>query len=394
MNVKSTPVVDSEMVHTNIPAIPTAPPFGEIDPRQVISEFEKPSENLELLKRTDFSEELEVRDFRHDPVVVRMPRCTVCGFRFGKKTFFLPQLNYKVLTCQKCGTGRLFPTPSYEEIPYFYPNDYYGEPGEKFEKRTESATRLVGSIHIKRLLRDLPQGSRVLDVGCGRGVLLEALADKGYETHGFEISKKAVQGVDPRTSVRIANDLKQAKYERHTFDAVILWHVLEHLRDPKGTLEEVREILKPGGKLIVAVPNFSSWQSKFFGPAWFHLDLPRHLFHFSANGLQELVSRCLFDCEKMDHFSLRQNPFGWLQSFLNKNPGFSRNRLYRSLKKNVSENDESYGDDGKWERFLERLSFYIGMIPALALSGIAAFMHRGGTICLTASSRVNEPFTH
>ena len=315
-----------------------------------------------------------------------MPNCVACDFRFGRNTFRLPQLDYKVLTCEKCGTGQLLPGLSAEEISCFYPQGYYGNPGEKFEKWTESATRLVGSFHIKQLLRDIPMGGTVLDVGCGRGVLLGALADKGYKTHGFEISKTAAQGVDSRTSLTIANDLKQANYERQKFDAVILWHVLEHLSDPKGTLQEVHKILKPGGKLIVAVPNFSSWQARLFGPAWFHLDLPRHLFHFSADGLEQLVSDCSFECGRMDHFSLRQNPYGWLQSFLNRNPKFPRNRLYRSLKKNAPPIDESYGEENKWERFLERLSFYTGMIPGLALSAIAAAMRQGGTICLTASA--------
>ena len=145
-----------------------------------------------------------------------------------------------------------------------------------------------------------------------------ALADRGLEVHGFEISEAAAAGADPRADIRVAPELDQAGYPAECFDEVIIWHVLEHVLDPRGTFREIHRILKPGGRLIVAVPNYSSLQARWSDAAWFHLDLPRHLFHFPLEGLRRLLVDTGFTPRSEHHFSLRQNPFGWVQSALNK----------------------------------------------------------------------------
>ena len=78
----------------------------------------------------------------------------------------------------------------------------------------------------------------------------------------------------------------------------MIWHVLEHLHDPKGALLEARRILRPGGRLVVAVPNFSSLQARWAGAAWFHLDLPRHLWHFPLAALRRLLADCGFEIRR------------------------------------------------------------------------------------------------
>ena len=154
----------------------------------------------------------------------------------------------------------------------------------------------------------------MLDVGCGRGVLLSALAERGFESHGFEVSPAAAAGVDPRAIMGFGKNLEEAAYPRSYFDQVIIWHVLEHLPDPRRTLDEIPPCLKPGGRLVVAVPNYSSLQARCFGAGWFHLDPPRHLYHFPVEGLRRLLESTGFQVDREHHFSLRQNPFGWVQS--------------------------------------------------------------------------------
>ena len=221
--------------------------------------------------------------------------------------------------------------PGREELRGFYPEQYYGEPGMKFQPLVERLVRVVGERHISFLTRLLAPGARVLDLGCGRGVILGPLADRGYEVHGVEISAEAARGADPRAEIRIASSLSDAGYETAFFDEVVIWHVLEHVDDPRGTLEEVARILRPGGRLIVAVPNFSSAQARWTGAAWFHLDLPRHLYHFPLAALEELLQSVGFAIASAYHFSLRQNPFGWIQSVLNRFGGLPRNGVYTLL---------------------------------------------------------------
>lgn len=267
--------------------------------------------------------------------------------------------------------------PGEEEIAGFYPAEYYGETGTKFEPMVERMVRVVAARHARFLMRGLKSHAKILDVGCGRGVLLRAFADMGYEAHGVEVSEDAAEGVDPRAEVRIAGHLAAAGYEAGYFDRIVIWHVLEHLTDPRETLIEMHRILRPGGRVIVAVPNFSSLQARWAGPAWFHLDLPRHLYHFPSQALRQLIEDCGFECREVHHFSLRQNPFGWVQSALNRSSSMPRNALYTMLQRG---NDPANKALPGSTRLKMRLAYYLGMPLALGLSVLTAAMRSGATV--------------
>jgi len=274
--------------------------------------------------------------------------------------------------------------PGAEELRSFYPDEYYGEPGEKFQPLVERLVRWVGERHISFLSRDLPAGARVLDVGCGRGVVLGALADRDFEVHGLEVSSEATRGVDPRARIRIAATLSEARYEAESFDEVLIWHVLEHLVDPRAVVEEIRRILRPGGRLIVAVPNFSSLQASWSGAAWFHLDLPRHLYQFPLEGLCRLLVDAGFRVDSEHHFSLRQNPFGWIQSFLNLTGLFTRNALYTLLHRRSSRHAAPFGIGTS---LLLLASLAVAAPFALVLSVLGAILRSGATVHVVARKR-------
>jgi 2-polyprenyl-3-methyl-5-hydroxy-6-metoxy-1,4-benzoquinol methylase len=248
----------------------------------------------------------------------------------------------RVFVCTGCGLGRFHPMPTSDRLRALYPEEYYGEPGWKFRPLIEGLVRTVGERHTSFLSRELTTGARILDVGCGRGVILGVLAEQGFEVHGLEISAEAARGADPRAEIRIAESLRDAEYRTASFDQVIIWHVLEHLSDPAGTLREVHRILKPGGRLIVAVPNFSSLQARCTGAAWFHLDLPRHVYHFPLPALRQLLTLTGFHVKSVHHFSLRQNPFGWIQSLMNCFGSLPRNGLYALLHRRPSDTPSPY----------------------------------------------------
>jgi methionine biosynthesis protein MetW len=343
-----------------------------IDVDRVIRELERSGDPGRFLNP-------QVVDVRHNhPDVVLLAPCPVCDGHLGRPAFEIPGLAHRLLICEECGLGRLHPLPTPEELPQFYPAAYYGSPGAKFEPLTEAVVRWVGSLHVRSLSRRLQPGSRILDVGCGRGVLLGALADRGHQVHGMDVSETAVDGADPRAEIRVAPCLTQAGYASGDFDQVILWHVLEHLTNPREVLAEVHRILKPGGQVIVAVPNFSSLQARWAGAAWFHLDLPRHLFHFPVAGLRRLLQRTQFSVIQEQHFSLRQNPFGWVQSGLNKWNGQSRNALYSLLHNGGGHRTESSG----WNERCLRAAYLTAMPFATGLSLTAAALGRGATVCL------------
>ena len=310
--------------------------------------------------------------------------CTVCGSTRATPRFSVEGCDSPIVVCDCCGLGWFEPMLSPEAVAALYPGEYYGEPGAKFLPILEWAVRAVAARHVRFLSAGLAPGAAVLDIGCGRGVTLSPLADRGLEVHGLEVNEQAARGADPRASIRIAADLVAAQYEAEQFDQIVIWHVLEHLADPRGTLEECARLLKPGGRLVVAVPNFESWQARFGGPGWFHLDAPRHLFQFPLSALRELLKRCGFDCGEAYHFSLRQNPFGWLQSLQNRLDPEHPNRLYTAMQLS----GQSQAQEGASP--LRRLGavapwLLLGAAPALLLSVLEAVCRSGATVHVMAT---------
>jgi SAM-dependent methyltransferase len=310
------------------------------------------------------------------------PACPVCGSLAAHPRFAIEDLAARIVVCTGCGSGRLHPLPDAAQVASFYPAAYYGDDGAKFRGPVEWAVRALGARHARFLARGLARGARVLDVGCGRGITLAALAERGCEAHGVELGPDALRGIDPRVQVRVAPALAAAGYPAGFFDLVLIWHVLEHLREPDAALAEAHRVLRPGGRLVVAVPNFASAQARWAGPAWFHLDPPRHLHHFPLSALRRLVVRSGFEIVAEHHFSLRQNPFGWIQSAQNRVPGLPRNGLYTLLYRR--------GPASAPPPFAARtrgalwLGLALGAAPALALAAADALLRSGATIHLDA----------
>lgn len=311
----------------------------------------------------------------------RSSSCPCCGGTLAKRAYGIPQAEVSIFVCIACQSGRLVPMPTPDTIKSYYPDSYYGDSGRKFKGITEWAVRLVGARQARFLASLVPARGRVLDIGCGRGVLLRSLLARGFTCDGFELSQQAASGLHSEVRLSIGATLEDAGYSNDSFDMVVLWHVLEHLPDPDRTLEEIRRILKPGGLLVVAVPNFSSWQARVTGRFWFHLDPPRHLHHFSRFGLRRLLTRGGFQPERECHFSLRQNPFGWLQSCLNMLGVLPRNALYSQLKRAGTKSREKCNSLGN---VLSWLAYFAGSPVALLLAVLEAVFRQGGTISFIA----------
>ena len=239
---------------------------------------------------------------------------------------------FSILMCVDCGGGLTDPGPAPHEMAKYYPLSYYGDSGKKFYPLLEAITK-ASRRRLRESLSFVASPGRLLEIGCGRGDLLEEFAQRGWEAHGTEYSAAPVLARQLSGNVHIHNvqNLASASFDENSFDLVIVRHVLEHLYDPEGVLEEIARILKPVGRLYLVVPNFGGLVSRIFGSHWFALDVPRHLSHFSPVSLSEICERSGLEILSTSHLSLEQDIFTFIQTFLNA-AGFSFNCLYGMIR--------------------------------------------------------------
>lgn len=142
--------------------------------------------------------------------------------------------------------------------------------------------------------------ARVLDVGCGSGVLLARMKSLGWEVQGVEVDPGGVAGARARGVSVHQGQLTDAKFPNNHFDAVHSAHVIEHVYDPVALLRECFRILKPGGKLVILTPNTDSFGHNHFGSAWLNLDPPRHLILFNKATLRRAAEQQGFAIQRLD----------------------------------------------------------------------------------------------
>ncbi len=197
------------------------------------------------------------------------PACNACQsathVRF--ETVIDPQTRetFGIAECNECGLGETFPQPA--DLARYYGADYHGG------RHGFTATYCV--MRRMRFLRQVAgaaDGRSLLDVGCGDGTFLSAARDRGWQVAGTEMNPAIARA----QGIRVWEELSAAAAEA-PYDCVTLWHSLEHMRSPRDVIEQASALLKPGGTMLVAIPNADGLQASVFGPRWFHLDVPRHL---------------------------------------------------------------------------------------------------------------------
>ncbi len=213
----------------------------------------------------------------------------------------------------------------------YYGQAYYGSEKGKFSPFVEK----IFTYNHKRNARNFFTKFRpktVLEIGCGRGYLIKELQNLGCLVNGLESSSAAEWILkNPEVPVTPVNDAEKWPFEDNSQDLIIIWHVLEHVSDPKAVLKEIHRVLSPKGTLCISVPNARSIQANLKLPQWFHLDTPRHLFHFNPKSLDILSNDAGFLIIKRLAGDFTQNLYGWWQTLLNIISPQNNNLLYRFL---------------------------------------------------------------
>lgn len=280
---------------------------------------------------------------------------------------------YPLLRCSRCGSAATGGPPPGPEA---YEAGIYA-PGEPRASGLVAAFQRATVGQPVRILRraGLAPGARVLDAGAGRGRLVAALRGAGYDARGIEPSARSAG-----MAQAAGEPVEQRPIEEHAedgLDAIVLWHVLEHVDDPRATLERLRCWLAPGGLLLLGVPNAASWQARIGRDGWLHFDAPRHRSHFTPLGLELLLDRSGFAPGRVHHLVWEQNPHAMWMAMLTRlgmRPGFP----FHLLKRNI--------DPRPRDLALLGLGVPLGPV-ALAAELAAAAARRGGTVAALARAR-------
>lgn len=207
---------------------------------------------------------------------------------------------FRLLRCRFCGLVLTDPRPTAAELEAYYGHDYWGtaRPDDLTWVRRDQRHRIAFLHRFRRR-------GRLLDVGCGLGLFLLALDSSRWERYGIEPMPVPYREAASRLGANriYPGELTAADLPREHFDVITFWDALEHLPNPRAALEEAFRLLRPGGLVLLSLPNFASYQARRFGSDWYALALPRHLYHFTPATLTKLLDGVGFRLRVLeDHF--------------------------------------------------------------------------------------------
>ncbi|WP_266369290.1 class I SAM-dependent methyltransferase [Tellurirhabdus rosea] len=239
---------------------------------------------------------------------------------------------FTIQQCRECDFKLTNPRPTPDSIGRYYQSSEYISHSDTRKGLISQLYHSVRSITLKQkvsLIDSLQPGrGQLLDVGCGSGYFLAEAKEAGWQVSGMEPDEQARAQAIQRTGHTIAPSLPELPV-KSPFDVVTLWHVLEHIHALEDTLQWFKAHIRTGGHLVIAVPNYESWDAKAYRREWAAFDVPRHLYHFAPKTLGKLLAKhgfqiqeqkpMLFDAFYVNLLSTknRDGKPAYLESFLN-----------------------------------------------------------------------------
>ena len=192
------------------------------------------------------------------------------------------------------------PQPSLENLGKYYESEDYISHTDNKRSLFEKIYHFIKSIALKNKLNLInslqPNKGIILDIGAGTGEFLSVAKNDGWQIIGVEPSDKA-KAIAKSKGVSFVE--KTSELENHSFDVISMWHVLEHVPDLDKQIKELKRLLKPTGTLIIAVPNFKSFDAKHYGKFWAAYDVPIHFWHFSKTAIKLIFEKEEMKLEKV-----------------------------------------------------------------------------------------------
>ena len=224
------------------------------------------------------------------------------------KDFSVSGESFSLLLNDEYQILKTHPQPTLDKLGSYYEfEDYISHTDGKrtlFEKMYHFIKRKAIRDKVKLINSYQPVKGRILDIGAGTGDFLLECKNQNWDILGIEPNDKA-KGIALGKGIKFGDTIE--KLESNSFDVITMWHVLEHVPDVEHQVSELKRLLKPSGTIIIAVPNFKSYDANHYKEFWAAYDVPRHLWHFSKTAIEKL-----FDKQNMNLEDIKPM---WFDSF-------------------------------------------------------------------------------
>lgn len=187
------------------------------------------------------------------------------------------------------------PQPSEDELPEYYKSQDYISHTDTQRNLFEKVYHVIRRISLKKKLKLINSFSSeekmLLDIGCGTGDFLQIAQQNNWTAFGIEPNEKARTLANQKTNNSVSHIEELSNFKSQSFEVITLWHVLEHLPRLEEHISILKSLLKPRGTLIIAVPNYKSYDAKYYKEFWAAYDVPRHFWHFSQTSISKLFEK-------------------------------------------------------------------------------------------------------
>lgn len=226
-----------------------------------------------------------------------LSNCTICASNnidayLECTDHFVSKENFHLSKCGDCGFVFTNPRPPLHNIAPYYESDEYvshSKTSKGLVNRLFHLSRIYTLAYKKRIVNKYSTGNNLLDYGCGTGDFLEAMSGS-WACTGIEPNPHARQEAASKTGLMVHEENELATFEESSFDAITLWHVLEHVYPLKERLQRFHQLLTSKGTLFVALPNMNAHDAKYYGRYWAAWDVPRHIHHFNPETIKRLLN--------------------------------------------------------------------------------------------------------
>lgn len=228
-----------------------------------------------------------------------LKNCPVCGSELFEpfisgKDYFLTGQKFEIVKCAGCDFRFTNPRPEAMELGKYYESSDYISHSDTRKGVFASVYQQVRKYTLGRklvLINKLHAKGAILDIGCATGQFLNYMSEHGWNCTGIEPDEKTRARAVAEYGLQVYPEEKLNDFNPASFDVITMWHVLEHVSDLNGRMNQLKNLLKPGGVLIIAVPNCDSYDAKKYRQFWAGYDLPRHLYHFAKSDIKLLSEK-------------------------------------------------------------------------------------------------------